>query len=116
MFSEVGSTAGALAQGRSRGASLEAGWLRRRRLVRAFEDKRGGWTLVTGDWKSMRIESPVGVLIWEALKEWTTLDGVTSLLRLHFQGVDPGVIREDAAAFLAELLRLGFIELEVAPA
>lgn len=85
--------------------------LRRTRTARAFEDKQGGWTLVTCRGLAMRVAGPAAIYAWERLQrsDCTTGELATDLAE-RFPGVSPVQIEQDLIAFHEHLIDNGFIE------
>jgi hypothetical protein len=84
--------------------------LRRAAAVRAFEDKQGGWTLLTADGGAFRLANPASLCLWEALETGATRDELLARLVRRFPGVPQSRLEGDAVAFLAQLEAHGFLE------
>ncbi len=98
--------------GQEASSSLALGTrLRRARAARAFEDKQGGWTLVTRDGLAMRVTGLAALYAWERLRlsDCTTRELAAELAE-RFPGVSPERIERDLIAFHGHLLKNGFIE------
>ncbi len=92
--------------------------LRRCRTARAFEDKEGGWTLVTCTGMAMRVTGEVAVRAWEALqgRGRAVCELAEDLARL-FPQTPPETITRDLMTFTSHLHAAGFLEVvSIAPA
>lgn len=84
---------------------------RRRRLLRAFEDKQEGWTLVTDAGVFFQLSNPASVTLWEAIGgRGAMLTEIVALLAARFPQTDESVLFRDAQRFLAQLQQLDFVE------
>jgi hypothetical protein len=95
----------------------EASWhfalrarLRHVRAVRAFEDKEGGWTLVTSQGIAMRVMGSIAVYVWERLQgRGCAVCDLIDELAERFPGVPRERITRDLLEFTGHLLEAGFI-------
>lgn len=53
--------------------------------------------------------NPTGAIAWQSLTEPTDADGVAAALGQRFPDVEAAVLREDAQAFLDELVAAGLV-------
>jgi hypothetical protein len=85
--------------------------LRRARTARAFEDKEGGWTLVTCRGLAMRVTGPAAIYAWERLQnsDCTTWELAAELAK-RFPDISAEQIEQDLIVFHGHLLESGFIE------
>jgi len=85
--------------------------LRRTRTARAFEDKLGGWTLVTPRGLAMRVTGPAAIYAWERLQsaDCTTWELAADLAQ-RFPGISAERIEQDLIVFHGHLMENGFIE------
>jgi len=92
--------------------------LRRSRIARAYEDKEGGWTLVTPLGLAMRVTGGVAVVAWEGYRgRGCAVCELAAELALLFPRIPPEQILRDLLEFTAQLLWAGFVEVaSAAPA
>ncbi|MFH1144121.1 MAG: PqqD family protein [Candidatus Eisenbacteria bacterium] len=91
------------------GASA-AGPVRRKRWTRAFENKRGGWTLISAACQALDLEGPAALCLWEGLERGGTPEELAGRLADRFPDVDRERLRLDTLAFLESLDALGVLE------
>ncbi|MCK4414798.1 MAG: PqqD family protein [Candidatus Eisenbacteria sp.] len=83
--------------------------LRRAATARAYEDKQGGWTLVTATGEPLRLANPASLCLWDALGAGATPCELVGLLGARFPQVPPERLRRDVAGFIERLIGLGFV-------
>jgi hypothetical protein len=84
---------------------------RRCRSARAYEDKQGGWTLVTRDGVHLRLQNPASLIVWDLLAgDGATLPQMVAALASRFGSLEDLTLRCDVRRFLRQLEELGFVE------
>lgn len=92
--------------------------LRRCRAARAFEDKEGGWTLVTSAGLAMRVTGEAAVRAWEGFQgRGCAVCELADELAALFPRIPREQITRDLMMFASHLLAAGFVEVvSIAPA
>jgi len=92
--------------------------LRRCRTARAFEDKEGGWTLVTPAGMAMRVTGAAAVHAWESLQgQGRAVCELAPELAALFPRIPLEQITQDLLTFTSHLLAGEFLEVvSIAPA
>ena len=92
--------------------------LRRCRTARAFEDKEGGWTLVTPAGMAMRVTGAAAVRAWESLQGRAhAVCELAPALAALFPRIPLEQITRDLLTFTSHLLAAEFVEVvSIAPA
>ena len=73
------------------------------RVLRAFRDKRGGWTLVTPAGDYLEVRNPAARCLWNILSQGATLNEMVIRLAERFPTVPQGRLRTDILEFLNQL-------------
>ena len=87
----------------------EEPFLVRAPAVRAFENKRGGWTVFSRAGDALEFQGGAALYLWEALAAGARPDALIAGLADRFPTVVPSVLRRDALAFLAALEEAGLV-------
>ncbi|MBP6875396.1 MAG: PqqD family protein [Candidatus Eisenbacteria bacterium] len=77
--------------------------------MRAFENKRGGWTVLSRTGDALEFQGAAALHLWEALEAGARREAVIAGLAARFPAVDPLILRRDALAFLAALQEAGLV-------
>jgi hypothetical protein len=85
------------------GPSARAPRYRWRPRLRVFEDKRGGWTILTPAGEELRLGNEASVLIGQALAAGATEDEILERLAGAFPDAPGDRLRRDLRGFLADL-------------